>query len=91
MAEAIIADWIADYSGLQESELRTFAAQHENDFEISKALYSILNERTKYKDVSSIRVILTFVTQPLLICFDVLLHAAHPSHLQSAVQFLSLE
>ncbi|XP_050092146.1 hyccin isoform X3 [Anopheles aquasalis] len=51
MAEAIIADWIADYSGLQESELRTFAAQHENDFEISKALYSILNERTKYKDL----------------------------------------
>ncbi|ETN63217.1 hypothetical protein AND_005065 [Anopheles darlingi] len=51
MAEAIIADWIADYSALQESELRTFAAQHENDFEISKALYSILNERTKYKDL----------------------------------------
>lgn len=52
MAEAIIADWISDYSSLQESELRTFAAQHENDFEISKALYTILNERTKYKDVS---------------------------------------
>uniref|UniRef100_A0A182NI25 Hyccin n=1 Tax=Anopheles dirus TaxID=7168 RepID=A0A182NI25_9DIPT len=51
MAEAIIADWISDYSALQESELRTFAAQHENDFEISKALYSILNERTKYKDL----------------------------------------
>uniref|UniRef100_A0A182QAS9 Uncharacterized protein n=1 Tax=Anopheles farauti TaxID=69004 RepID=A0A182QAS9_9DIPT len=51
MAEAIIADWISDYSALQESELRTFAAQHENDFEISKALYTILNERTKYKDL----------------------------------------
>uniref|UniRef100_A0A4Y0BBU2 Uncharacterized protein n=1 Tax=Anopheles funestus TaxID=62324 RepID=A0A4Y0BBU2_ANOFN len=51
MAEAIIADWISDYSALQESELRTFAAQHENDFEISKALYTILNERMKYKDL----------------------------------------
>ncbi|XP_058055386.1 hyccin isoform X2 [Anopheles bellator] len=51
MAEAIIADWISDYGALQESELRTFAAQHENDFEIAKALYSILNERTKYKDL----------------------------------------
>ncbi|XP_052895286.1 hyccin isoform X1 [Anopheles moucheti] len=51
MAEAIIADWISDYSSLQESELRTFAAQHENDFEISKALYTILNERMKYKDL----------------------------------------
>lgn len=52
MAEAIISDWISDYSSLQESELRTFAAQHENDFEISKALYTVLNERAKYKDVS---------------------------------------
>ncbi|KFB51604.1 hypothetical protein ZHAS_00019677 [Anopheles sinensis] len=51
MAEAIIADWISDYSSLQDTELRTFAAQHENDFEISKALYTILNERTKYKDL----------------------------------------
>lgn len=51
MAEAIISDWISDYSALQESELRTFAAQHENDFEISKALYTILNERAKYKDL----------------------------------------
>lgn len=52
MAEAIITDWISDYNSLQESELRTFIATHENDFEISKALYSILNERAKYKDVS---------------------------------------
>uniref|UniRef100_A0A1Q3FUJ3 Putative beta-catenin-tcf/lef signaling pathway component drctnnb1a n=1 Tax=Culex tarsalis TaxID=7177 RepID=A0A1Q3FUJ3_CULTA len=51
MAEAIISDWISDYSSLQESELRTFAAQHENDFEISKALYTVLNERAKYKDL----------------------------------------
>uniref|UniRef100_A0AAG5DH91 Uncharacterized protein n=1 Tax=Anopheles atroparvus TaxID=41427 RepID=A0AAG5DH91_ANOAO len=51
MAEAIIADWISDYSALQDTELRTYAAQHEHDFEISKALYTILNERTKYKDL----------------------------------------
>lgn len=52
MAESIISDWISDYNSLQESELRTFATQHENDYEISKALYTILNERAKYKDVS---------------------------------------
>ncbi|XP_065082740.1 hyccin [Ochlerotatus camptorhynchus] len=51
MAEAIITDWISDYNSLQESELRTFIATHENDFEISKALYTILNERAKYKDL----------------------------------------
>ncbi|XP_053690071.1 hyccin isoform X1 [Sabethes cyaneus] len=51
MAEAIISDWISDYNALQDSELRTFAAQHENDYEISKALYTILNERVKYKDL----------------------------------------
>lgn len=51
MAESIISDWISDYNSLQESELRTFVAQHENDFEISKALYTILNERAKYKDL----------------------------------------
>ncbi|XP_055620507.1 hyccin isoform X2 [Toxorhynchites rutilus septentrionalis] len=51
MAEAIIADWISDYNSLQESERRTFATQHENDYEISKALYTILNERAKYKDL----------------------------------------
>lgn len=54
MAESIISDWIAEYNSLQESELRSFAAQHENDYEISKALYTVLNERAKYKDVSDI-------------------------------------
>ncbi|XP_058466660.1 hyccin isoform X2 [Malaya genurostris] len=51
MAEAIISDWISDYESLQESELRTFAAQHETDYEVSKALYTVLNERAKYKDL----------------------------------------
>ncbi|EAT40253.1 AAEL007985-PA [Aedes aegypti] len=51
MAESIISDWIAEYNSLQESELRSFAAQHENDYEISKALYTVLNERAKYKDL----------------------------------------
>lgn len=51
MAESIISDWISEYSSLQESELRSFAAQHETDYEISKALYTVLNERAKYKDL----------------------------------------
>lgn len=52
MAEAIVTDWLADYSALEPSELHTFAAMHENNQEIADALYTILNERLKYPDVS---------------------------------------
>ncbi|XP_059614272.1 hyccin isoform X1 [Phlebotomus argentipes] len=51
MAESLVADWIADYSSLDASEIRTFAAQHEHNHEISSALFSILNERHKYSDL----------------------------------------
>lgn len=52
MAESLVTDWIADYSSLDASEIRTFAAQHEHNHEIASALFSILNERHKYTDVS---------------------------------------
>lgn len=53
MAESIVSDWIADYGALTEqSEIRTFAAQHEHNHEIASALFTIINERLKYPDVS---------------------------------------
>lgn len=52
MAESIVSDWLADYAALEKSEIRTFAAQHEHNHEISNALFSIINERLKYPDVS---------------------------------------
>lgn len=53
MAESIVSDWIADYGALTEqSEIRTFAAQHEHNHEIASALFTIVNERLKYPDVS---------------------------------------
>ena len=51
MAESIIHDWLSDFNSLQESEMKSFAAQHENNHEMSTALYTILNERNKYKEV----------------------------------------
>lgn len=54
MAESIVTDWLTDYASLQPSEIRTFASQHENNHEISTSLFTILNERLKYPDVSKI-------------------------------------
>lgn len=52
MAESIVTDWVADYAALEKSEIRTFAAQHEHNHDISNALFTIINERLKYPDVS---------------------------------------
>jgi hypothetical protein len=53
MADAIVNDWIAEYNSLQPEEVRSFASQHENNHELSTALYTILNDKNKYFDVSS--------------------------------------
>lgn len=51
MAESIVTDWLADYSTLQEDELKTFAAQHEHNHDVASALFTIFNERLKYPDL----------------------------------------
>lgn len=56
MAECIVTDWIADYSALEQSEIRTFAAQHEDNHEISSSLFTIINERLRYPDVSCLNI-----------------------------------
>lgn len=53
MAESIVSDWLSDYAALQAFEIRSFASQHEHNHEIAHALFTILNERLKYPDVSS--------------------------------------
>lgn len=52
MAESIVSDWLAEYAALEPTELQTFIAEHENNHEVSSALFSIINERLKYPDVS---------------------------------------
>lgn len=52
MAESIVTDWLSDYASLQQFEIRSFASQHEHNHEIAHALFTILNERLKYPDVS---------------------------------------
>lgn len=52
MAESIVSDWLSDYVNIEVTELNSFIAQHENNHDVSKALFTILNERHKYPDVS---------------------------------------
>lgn len=52
MAESIVSDWLSEYDSLEPEELRSFAAQHENNnHDLSTAIYTILNDRTKYSEV----------------------------------------
>lgn len=54
MAESIVSDWLAEYERIEDSptEVQTFIAEHENNHEVSSAIFSIINERLKYPDVS---------------------------------------
>lgn len=52
MAESIVNDWLAEYAALDPTELQSFIADHENNHEVSSALFTIINERLKYPDVS---------------------------------------
>ncbi|XP_063704836.1 hyccin [Culicoides brevitarsis] len=51
MAHEIVSDWLQEYSKLEKDELKSFAANHENDHELSSALFTILSERSKYPDL----------------------------------------
>lgn len=52
MAEAIVSDWLAEYNSLEPQEIRSFAALHAENHELSTAIHSILNDKTKHLDVS---------------------------------------
>jgi protein FAM126 len=54
MAEAIVSDWLAEYNSLEPQEIRTFAALHAENHELSTAIHSILNDKAKHSEVSLI-------------------------------------
>lgn len=51
MAEAIVSDWIAEFNSLEPEELKTFSALHNENHELSTAIQTIFNDRTKHSEV----------------------------------------
>lgn len=39
----LIKEWLSEYSSLQEHEIKSFAAEHEHNHEISTAIFNLLN------------------------------------------------
>lgn len=52
MAASIVNDWLAEYNSLEPQEIRSFAAFHAENHELSTAIQTILNDRTKHPEVS---------------------------------------
>lgn len=52
MAEAIVEDWLQEYGRLTKEELKTFAADHEDNHDLTAALFTIFNERSKYPELT---------------------------------------
>ncbi|XP_029163941.1 hyccin [Nylanderia fulva] len=51
MTESLINEWLADCKDVSPSELHTFASTLSQDNEIVRALYMLLEERTKYTEL----------------------------------------
>lgn len=51
MTESLISEWLADCKDVAPSELHMFARTLSQDNEIVRALYVLLEERTKYSEV----------------------------------------
>lgn len=51
MTESLVTEWLADCEDLQPTELRSFAETLSRDNEIVRALYVLLEERSKYNEV----------------------------------------
>lgn len=51
MTESLINEWLAECKDVSPSELHTFASTLSQDNEIVRALYILLEERTKYSEV----------------------------------------
>ncbi|RLU22519.1 hypothetical protein DMN91_004797 [Ooceraea biroi] len=54
MTESLINEWLADCKDVPPSELHTFANTLSQDNEIVRALYVLLEERTKYSEPASL-------------------------------------
>jgi hypothetical protein len=53
MAESIVTDWINDFNALEPEELKSFAALHTENHELSTSIHSVLNDRSKHPEVSN--------------------------------------
>lgn len=51
MADSVVFDWVAEYARLTDDEIKSFAASHDSNHEVSVAVFSILAERTKYVEL----------------------------------------
>jgi hypothetical protein len=51
MAESIVSDWIGDYNALEPQEIKSFAALHAENHELSTAIHSVLNDKPKHQEV----------------------------------------
>lgn len=51
MAESIVSDWINDFNGLEPQQLRSFAALHSENHELSTAIHTLLNDKSKHQEV----------------------------------------
>lgn len=51
MVEALISDWLEEYSTITEDELTSFAAQHQHNHEVAAALFAVFHNYTKYLEV----------------------------------------
>lgn len=40
----LVSEWLSEYSALQPSEMRSFAAEHEHNHEIASAVYELLSD-----------------------------------------------
>lgn len=53
MTESLINEWLADCADYSQSELHTSANTLSEDHEIVRALYALLEERSKNSEVNS--------------------------------------
>ncbi|KAG5678557.1 hypothetical protein PVAND_008222 [Polypedilum vanderplanki] len=50
MAESIVTDWIGDFNSLEPQQLKTFAALHAENHELSTAIHTIFNDKSKHQE-----------------------------------------
>lgn len=55
MAEGkhLIKEWLNEYASLQDHEIKSFAAEHEHNHEISTAIFNLLNAEEEGQPSSS--------------------------------------
>lgn len=52
MTESLVNEWLADCADHSPAELHTFANTLSQDHEIIRALFTLLEERSKYSEVN---------------------------------------